>query len=248
MRRHELLTSLHEVVRPRTYLEIGVNDGRSLALSRVPSVAIDPAFKVTSSLRAPVQLERTTSDEFFARPAPLKFLPRPVIDLAFIDGMHLSEFALRDFMNVERWTSSTSVIVLDDVLPRSVAEAHRDRKTNAWTGDVYKVVQTLRVLRPDLLVIETDTEPTGTAVVLMPDAASMVLSDNYDRLVEEMVVSDPQNVPTDVLKRRRAMAPQKLIGSGFWELLRYLRARTRRTSQQDVRAALHRANLAQPTR
>lgn len=248
MKRHELLRGLHHVIRPRTYLEIGVNDGRSLALSSVPSIAIDPAFKVTSSLCGPVQLERTTSDEFFARPAPLKFLPRPVIDFAFIDGMHLSEFALRDFMNVERWTAPTSVVVLDDMLPRSVEEAHRDRKTNAWTGDVYKVVQTLRILRPDLLVLEIDTAPTGTAMVLMPDARSTTLSENYDRLVKEMVVPDPQEVPAEVLRRRHVIAPEKLLRSGFWGQLQSLRARSRRTNQSDVRKALHDADLAQPLR
>jgi len=36
--------------RNRNYLEIGVNDGRSLTLSRVPSVAIDPAFKVVTEI------------------------------------------------------------------------------------------------------------------------------------------------------------------------------------------------------
>ena len=43
-----------------------MNDGRSLALSRVPSIAIDPAFKVTTPLRADIQLARVTSDAYFA--------------------------------------------------------------------------------------------------------------------------------------------------------------------------------------
>ena len=58
MLRHEFLRQLHQVTAARNYLEIGVNDGRSLALSRVPSIAIDPAFKVTTPLRADIQLDR----------------------------------------------------------------------------------------------------------------------------------------------------------------------------------------------
>ena len=54
-------------MRPRNYLEIGVNDGRSLRLSRVPSVAIDPAFRITEPLRCDLYLVRETSDAFFAR-------------------------------------------------------------------------------------------------------------------------------------------------------------------------------------
>ena len=39
------------------------------------------------------------------------------MDLAFVDGMHLAEYALRDVLAVERFTLPTSVIVLDDMLP-----------------------------------------------------------------------------------------------------------------------------------
>ena len=43
VKRHEFLAQIHARLRPRNYLEIGVNDGRSLRLSRVPTIAIDPA-------------------------------------------------------------------------------------------------------------------------------------------------------------------------------------------------------------
>ena len=33
--------------------------------------------------------------------------PAPTLDLVFIDGMHLFEYALRDFMNVERYCAWT---------------------------------------------------------------------------------------------------------------------------------------------
>ena len=51
------------------------------------------------------------------------------LDLVFVDGMHLFEFALRDFMNVERHADWWSVIVFDDILPRDVDEAARERHT-----------------------------------------------------------------------------------------------------------------------
>ena len=52
MKRHEFLKELHRLARPRNYLEIGVNDGRSLALSRVPSIAVDPEFKINVACAA----------------------------------------------------------------------------------------------------------------------------------------------------------------------------------------------------
>src|SRR3954452_20847136 len=74
MTRHEFLRALHAVARPRNYLEIGVNTGASLSLSRVPSIGIDPEFKITRQIRCDVQLVRATSDDFFARADPLHHL------------------------------------------------------------------------------------------------------------------------------------------------------------------------------
>ena len=44
-----------------------------------------------------------------------------------------------------------------------------------WTGDVYKVIETLRRGRPDLVVLLINTAPTGTAVVVGVDQASTIL-------------------------------------------------------------------------
>ena len=55
----------------------------------------------------------------FGRTNPLAHLEGMALDFAFIDGMHLSEFALRDFMNIEEHMDRAGVVVLDDVLPRN---------------------------------------------------------------------------------------------------------------------------------
>lgn len=250
MLRHEFLHQLHKVTAARNYLEIGVNDGRSLALSRVPSIAIDPAFKVTTPLRADIQLARATSDAYFAGKDPLGHLKsarnpvknlrrgRPLfadyrggttLDLAFIDGMHLFEYALRDFINVERFADWSSVIVFDDMLPRNVDEAARDRHTTAWTGDVYKIVPVLKQHRPDLTVIQVDTQPTGMAVVFGADAANTVLSDEYADITAEWVVPDPQKVPEWITERLHAVKPEELLGAPFWP--RLVSSRNRRAGR-----------------
>jgi hypothetical protein len=236
--RHDFLRQLHHVYKPRNYLEIGVNDGRSLALSRVASVAVDPAFKVVTDLSCDVHLVKATSDDFFARKDPLLHLRPgrnpfrafarkdplawfgdPVLELSFIDGMHLFEYALRDFINVEKHSRWSSVIVLDDMLPRSVDEAARDRHTDAWTGDVYKVATVLRQHRPDLLVVPVDTSPTGVVLVFGADPDSTVLRDQYDSLLTEYVVPDPQDVPDEVLTRKTAVAPEAILRADFWPAL-----------------------------
>lgn len=241
MRRHEFLKQLHALARPRNYLEIGVNDGRSLALSRVPSIAVDPDFKITVPLRCDLHLVKATSDDFFARPDPIVHLRSgrnplrnlrrgraplghylgggPTLDLAFIDGLHLFEFALRDFMNVERFARWSSLIVMDDMLPRNVDEAARDRHTGFWAGDVYKVALVLRQHRTDLVVLPMNTQPTGVMVVLGADPYNSVLHKHYDQLLSEWVTPDPQRVPAEILKRSDAVDPEAFLASPIIPLL-----------------------------
>ena len=81
-----------------------------------------------------MHLVRTTSDEFFNRRHPFAHLAGQPVDLAFIDGMHLSEFALRDFINTEKFCHAGSVVVFDDMLPRNVIEAGRGREGRRSTA------------------------------------------------------------------------------------------------------------------
>lgn len=250
MRRHELLKHLHELLKPRTYLEIGVQGGRSLTYSRTRTIGVDPAFSITHEVLCDLHLVRATSDEFFARKNPLAHFGAPLVDLAFIDGMHLSEYALRDLINVERYTHPASVIVLDDMLPRHVDEAGRGREAaarrGAWAGDVYKVISTVREMRPDIVCLEVDTSPTGTVVLFLPDATSTVLPSAYDDLAEQYVVPDPQKVPDAVLNRTRAVAPQAILDSSIWSQLQTMRDLDPERARQRVMQLLSAAGLHTP--
>jgi len=248
MRRHELLQGLHEVLRPRTYFEIGVRQGYSLRFSRAPTVAVDPFYDIKAEVLCDLHLVRTTSDEFFARPHPFAHFKQPRIDLAFIDGMHLSEFALRDLCNTEKYCHAGSVIILDDMLPRNEEQAGRGRvgkaATGAWAGDVFKIIDSLRRLRPDLVLLELDTEPTGTLMVLLPDPGNTALDGAYDALVRDYVTPDPQEIPEWVRTRSRAIAAEKVLESSVWSEIRRSRLLPPAVARVAVRNAYERAGLA----
>jgi hypothetical protein len=217
--RHELLQGLHEKTRPRSYLEFGIRTGRSMVLSRTRSIGVDPSFNIDRPIHCDVQLVRTTSDDFFAGDEPLAHFDGLPVDLAFIDGMHLSDFALRDFINIEPFMAETGVVVIDDVLPRNGLEAARDRRTEPWTGDVYKVAETLRRRRPDLVVLLVNTAPTGTAVIVGVDPASTVLKGCYAEEESYLLRPDPQTPPQEYLDRSIAIEPDTLLESPVWEQL-----------------------------
>jgi hypothetical protein len=247
----EFLRGVHAALAPTTYLEIGVRRGNSLALSRSSSIGIDPAYDLKpqhTRLATESALFRETSDDYFAREDPLEpFGDRP-ISLAFIDGMHLVEFALRDFINVERHAHWTSVVVFDDILPRSPLEAARERATRAWTGDVYKIVGVLRRHRPDLICLRVGAQPTGLLLVLALDPTNRVLSDRYDEIVSEAIVPDPQRIPDDIVERRGVLDPQAVLSGSFWSVVRSAResGETPEAGVRRLRRAIRRDFQASP--
>jgi Methyltransferase domain len=213
------LESVHRQLAPERYLEIGVRNGVSLSLARCRAVGIDPAFSIFAELDCDVALFRTSSDEYFARADPLAATGGLPFDLSFIDGLHLLEFSLRDFINAERHSAAKSVIIFDDVLPRSVDEAARVRHTNAWTGDVYPIIEVLARYRPELTVIPVGTEPTGLLLVMGLDPRNTVLADSYQQIVAEFRRPDPQPVPAAVMDRLTVVAPRRVLDSSFWSVL-----------------------------
>jgi hypothetical protein len=219
MERHQFLTVVHERCRPRSYLEIGINDGLGLARSTTRTIGVDPDFCISAELACELQLVKATSDDFFARADAISWFPEGVVDFTFIDGLHLVEVALRDFMNAERLSSPASVILLDDVLPRSVSEAARQQHTLLWAGDTYKVTAVLERYRPDLTVVPLDTEPTGMLLVVGLDPTNTVLGEHYDEIVAQYATDDPQAVPDEVLQRRGAADPQRVADSLLWREL-----------------------------
>ena len=206
--RHEFLDMLHYQLNPRGYLEIGVLHGDSLRLARCPGFGVDPAPMVYGHL-AETTLFQQTSDDFFSHVEP-DHLGVP-IDLCFIDGMHLYEFALRDFRNTEALLANeATVVVFDDVLPRNQGEAARVQCPGDWTGDVWKVWYALKIYRADLRVELVDTSPTGTMVVwdLKPGAADWPEGDEIEKRF-----SSPtwDGVPEVVLARKQAVEPDTVL-------------------------------------
>ena len=199
-----LLERLHERLRPRTYVEIGVHLGRSLGrvLPDTRSIGIDPEPIVADpAVEETSTIFRMTSDEFFATKdlrAELGGLP---VDFAFIDGMHLFEYALRDFTNLERFCTDRTVILVHDCFPAQRAHAERERKTTAWSGDVWKLVPCLREQRPDLRVAAVDIRPAGMGIITNLDPESTVLADSYDEIAARYLALDFDWVEEDKAER-----------------------------------------------
>ena len=198
-----VLEELHRTLEPGLYVEIGVRDGRSLRLARGRAIGIDPANAVSDPLPPLCSVVPATSDEFFATMSA-GLLSTPV-DLAFIDGHHHFEYALRDFMNLERAAAPTGIIVFDDAFPNEPAQGERVRRTAIWMGDVWKIARILRDYRPDLTCLPVDVATGGLLIVAGLDSRSTVLRNAYDEIVERFAAPPFHEVPHDVLARTGAL-------------------------------------------
>jgi hypothetical protein len=188
----ELLSRIHSHLRPRTYLEIGVADGKSIALARPDTLAVgvDPQPSVARPHGPRTSICVATSDDYFAThdlSADFDGLP---IDLAFIDGMHQFEFSLRDFINVEKHCTPRSTVLIHDCYPLNRLTAERECRTLFWSGDIWRLILILRKYRPELSVNVIATAPTGLGVVRGLDPASKVLSERMHEIVSEYLALD----------------------------------------------------------
>jgi predicted O-methyltransferase YrrM len=219
--RHEFLAALHDLIQPRSYLEIGVQHGTSLALAQPGTLAVgvDPNPQLLVDIGG-AKVERVTSDDYFqgVRDATSVGAAHPfadtdnVVDLAFIDGMHLYEYALCDVANTERWAGPGTVIAIDDVLPRNQIEASRTQCLGDWTGDVWRLHPILREYRPDLQMALVDTQPTGILLAWGLNPADRILHDQWTTITDRWPLED-QPVPNHVLNRTEAVTPERALNA-----------------------------------
>jgi hypothetical protein len=187
VRYFRVLKQLHEKLNPDWYLEVGTFTGKSLALARCNTIAVDPKFQLKFPAVNPHGKQmiffQETSDAFFEG----GFVKRNKIkiDFAFLDGMHLFEYLLRDFIETEKLMSKDGVIALHDCCPTTDYMATREFHDGPWTGDVWKTLLILLRYRPDLQIDVTKASGTGLVLVRNLNPRSQVLAKKYDALVKD---------------------------------------------------------------
>ncbi|HEX6460192.1 MAG TPA: class I SAM-dependent methyltransferase [Thermoleophilaceae bacterium] len=181
---YNVLRWIHRILEPANYVEIGVHKGVSLvqACDGTPTIGIDPAPDVDREV-PDATIYELTSDDFFARHDLNALLGGPV-ELAFIDGLHLFEQVLRDFVNLERHSAPDAVILLHDCVPLDETTASRERTTDFYSGDVWKATLALRRARPDLDMAIVPTAPTGLCLVRGLDASGEQLERELPAIVD----------------------------------------------------------------
>jgi hypothetical protein len=133
----------------RTYLEIGVEYGRTLeAVESKIKIAIDPKFRFNKFFKNKnTKIYEMTSDVYFHENQC------PDIDVAFLDGFHSGEQTFKDFRNIVPGLSKKSIVIIDDVFPsdfhsslETPEKAFGSRENSGlindfkWHGDVFNAI------------------------------------------------------------------------------------------------------------
>jgi hypothetical protein len=197
-----VLAALHRTLRPKSYMEIGTATGSTLRLAGCATIAVDPQFQIEGNVigqKPNCQFYQMTSDEFFENFNPSTLLGRAV-DLAFLDGFHIFEYLLRDFINTELSCKRNSVILMHDCIPTDAHAARRratdqifasvTRYPHSWAGDVWKVGAILQDYRPDIRLYFFNSPPTGLLAATNLDPHSEVLHNRYFDIVDKFSQDD----------------------------------------------------------
>lgn len=156
------LGGIHENLKPKSYLEIGVHKGASLAAAgpHTLSAGVDPSFAIQNSIVSPTRLFKMTSDAFFQVFKSEELFGQKV-DFAFLDGLHHFEQTFRDLVNTAKHAHENTVVAVHDMLPVHEIATLRDPVTGFWTGDVWKMIYLVREFFPNLEIWTIPTYPSG---------------------------------------------------------------------------------------
>jgi hypothetical protein len=181
------LHHLHDLLSPCTYLEIGIYTGNTLRLAGAEThvIGIDPFPRFSGKCPPNINIYSVPSNEFFNEIAPTALREFAPISLAFIDGLHLFEQVLLDFIHVEAYCDPDGVVVLHDTLPVAELPTARDRSSSYWCGDVWKIVPCLEYFRPDLHIFTLPTFPSGLTIITGLDPTNLILRESLDQAVQQ---------------------------------------------------------------
>ena len=214
----EWLQWLHRRLQPKCYVEIGIAGGDTLVYPGLDTevIGIDPAFTIATEISAPTRLFRQESDRFFDSETAKTLFASKKVDLAFIDGLHTFDQALRDFINIEANAAPGAVVAFHDIYPLAEITARRERVSRFWLGDTWKVIPILRSYRPDLKVITLPALPSGLALVTNLDPGSRLLAEQHDT-----IVADFMPLQLDAIQHEQAKL-MNLVGNDFSNGERFL--------------------------
>ena len=191
LNRIEVIQKLIDKVGGKSYLEIGIRRGETIAsVEAWRKIGVDPAPQLQnisgsglSKRFDQITVHAKTSDEYFQR-CHEKF------DVVFIDGLHVYEQAIKDILNSLNHLRHDGYIVVHDCNPMTENAATREWHAGVWNGDVWKAIYDIKTNYPELNYVVLD-EDFGLGIIwkdgendriYAPDFKQNIVGLNYSYL------------------------------------------------------------------
>ena len=145
MRRTQIINSLIEKIKAKSYLEIGVD--KAINFNNIIcnyKVGVDPNPKSFAS-------HKISSDDFFDSNSER-------FDVVFIDGLHHASQVYKDIVNSLMILNDPGYIVCHDMLPPSEEYQIIPPVQDLWTGDCWKAWIKIRQDYDSLIMHTVDTD------------------------------------------------------------------------------------------
>jgi len=172
MNRLDIIQSVIDRIKAKTYIEVGVEGGITFFPIKIKrKIAIDPKSQIAHLCdNITSQFFKMTSDTFFEEHSDVCI--KNGIDVAFIDGMHTYKQSLKDFNNCLQYLNNGGVIIIHDCSPTTKVSAtipiekaeKMDGWNGLWCGNVWKTIIRLRSTQNDLNIFVVN-EDYGVGVI-----------------------------------------------------------------------------------
>ena len=195
--RHNIINS--KISQEMRYLEIGIEYGTTFTnIDAINKTGVDPDPKFEGE-----NIIKNTSDEFFET-------NNDTFDVIFIDGMHQSEYVLRDFNNSIECLNDDGIIFIDDILPICEEEQLKIptnpkyengimKYSQPWTGDVWKFIYHLLTCYSDKINIVVYSHRNYRGV------AELLLSEVFTVPAEELSLIESYTYESDFSEYKRLL-------------------------------------------
>ena len=137
MNRTKIIQSLINKVNAKSYLEIGIDNGKNFqTIICNKKVSVDPNTET-------IAMHHLTSDVFFKKNTD-------TFDVIFIDGLHHADQVYRDIINSLAVLNDGGYIICHDMNPLQESHQAIPFVSGTWNGDCWKAFVQLRYERNDL--------------------------------------------------------------------------------------------------
>ena len=168
MNRTDIIQTLINHVKAKSYLEIGISAGDNWEKIRCENkVSVDPE----PLAKADIIL---TSDEFFEQ-------NKETFDVIFVDGLHHADQVYRDITNALDVLNEGGYIVCHDMNPLKKEHQVIPFNGGTWNGDCWKAFVELRKDREDLEMYTVDTDH-GCGIIRKGTQKTIDIQNPMDKL------------------------------------------------------------------